>query len=221
MAAPCAPSRASRRTPPRGACTFSIGRLVRLRVAHVPVHVPGRGRAAALARTAGRLEERAFELGELNPYNETPTLVDRDLVIYGAQIINEYLEERLPHPPLMPVDPVNRARARLIMMRFERERVRVYGRSAASRRSMSNEQIKDLRDGLIAMSPTLAEQSYMLGEEFTLVDCTVAPFLWRLPVMGIDLPHQAKPVLEYATRLFDRPAFRSSLTEAEKQMRRP
>jgi len=163
----------------------------------------------------------AFELGELNPYNETPTLVDRDLVIYGAQIINEYLEERLPHPPLMPVDPVNRARARLIMMRFEREWVRVYGRSAASRRSMSNEQIKDLRDGLIAMSPTLAEQSYMLGEEFTLVDCTVAPFLWRLPVMGIDLPHQAKPVLEYATRLFDRPAFRSSLTEAEKQMRRP
>lgn len=164
--------------------------------------------------------EPALELGELNPYNETPTLVDRDLVIYGAQIINEYLEERLPHPPLMPVDPVNRARARLIMMRFEREWVRVYGRSAESGQPLAAEQVKDLRDGLIAMSPTLAEQPYMLGEEFSLVDCMVAPFLWRLPVMGIELPHQAKPVIEYAARLFERPAFRASLTDAEKQMRR-
>lgn len=162
----------------------------------------------------------ALELGELNPYNETPTLVDRDLVIYGAQIINEYLEERLPHPPLMPVDPVNRARARLIMMRFEREWVRVYGRAAETGQAITAEQIKDLRDGLIAMSPTLSEQPYMLGEEFSLVDCMVAPFLWRLPVMGIELPRQAKPVMEYASRLFERPAFRASLTDAEKQMRR-
>lgn len=164
--------------------------------------------------------EPALQLGELNPYNETPTLVDRDLVIYGAQIINEYLEERLPHPPLMPVDPVNRARARLIMMRFEREWVRVYGRSAESGKPLTAEQVKDLRDGLIAMSPTLSEQPYMLGEEFSLVDCMVAPFLWRLPVMDIELPHQAKPVIEYAARLFERPAFRASLTDAEKQMRR-
>lgn len=171
--------------------------------------------------TAG---DAADELAALNPYNETPTLVDRDLVIYGAQIINEYLEERLPHPPLMPVDPVNRARARLIMMRFEREWISAYARWAegdkSPGKSLGNDQLKVIRDGLISMSPALSEQQYMLGDEFSLVDCIVAPFLWRLPVMGIELPHQARAVTDYADRLFERPAFRTSLTDAEKQMRR-
>lgn len=164
--------------------------------------------------------ESAQELAELNPYNETPALVDRDLVIYGAQIINEYLEERLPHPPLMPVDPVNRARARLIMMRFDREWISVYARVAGDQQSLTAEQRKEIRDGLISMSPALSEQPYMLGEEFSLVDCVIAPFLWRLPVMGIELPHQAQSVIDYGERLFSRPGFDGSLTEAEKQMRR-
>ncbi len=165
-------------------------------------------------------QEAAYDLARLNPYNETPVLVDRDLVIYGAQIINEYLEERLPHPPLMPVDPVSRARARLIMMRFEREWIGTYAGAAADRKPLTAEQRREIRDGLISMSPTLSEQSYMLGEEFTLVDCVIAPFLWRLPAMGIELPHQARSVIDYGKRLFARPAFSSSLTEAEKQMRR-
>jgi len=164
--------------------------------------------------------EAACELAELNPYGETPTLVDRDLVIYGAQIINEYLEERLPHPPLMPVDPVNRARARLIMMRFDREWVSAYAHAVVSGEALTAEQAREIRDGLISMSPALADQPYMLGEEFSLVDCVMAPFLWRLPVMGIELPHQAKSVTEYAKRLFERPAFSASLTETEKDMHR-
>lgn len=163
-------------------------------------------------------EEAALELAELNPYNETPTLVDRELVIYGAQIVNEYLEERLPHPPLMPVDPVNRARARLIMMRFEREWISAYARSVESGRPLTPGQIKEMRDGLISMSPGLSEQPYMLGDEFSLVDCVVAPFLWRLPAIGIELPHQAKAVMDYAMRLFKRPAFAASLTDVEKEM---
>lgn len=164
--------------------------------------------------------EAAHELAQLNPYNETPVLVDRDLVIYGSQIINEYLEERLPHPPLMPVDPVNRARARLMMMRFDREWISVYARTAGSRQPLTADQRKEVRDGLISMSPTLSEQPYMLGEEFTLVDCVIAPFLWRLPVMGIELPHQASSVIGYSQRLFNRPAFSACLTEFEKDMRR-
>jgi len=164
--------------------------------------------------------DSAEELARLNPYNETPALVDRDLIIYGAQIINEYLEERLPHPPLMPVDPVNRARARLIMMRFDREWISVYARSAENGQPLEADQRREIRDGLISMSPALSEQPYMLGEEFSLVDCVIAPFLWRLPVMGIELPHQAQPVTEYAERLFNRPAFSASLTEVEKEMRR-
>lgn len=165
-------------------------------------------------------QEAAYDLARHNPYNETPVLVDRDLVIYGAQIINEYLEERLPHPPLMPVDPVSRARVRLMMMRFEREWISTYAGAAADRKPLTAEQRREIRDGLISMSPTLSEQSYMLGEEFTLVDCVIAPFLWRLPAMGIELPHQARSVIDYGERLFARPAFSSSLTEAEKQMRR-
>ncbi|HSH42924.1 MAG TPA: glutathione S-transferase N-terminal domain-containing protein [Arenicellales bacterium] len=162
----------------------------------------------------------AEELAQVNPYNETPALVDRELIIYGAQIINEYLEERLPHPPLMPVDPVNRARARLIMMRFDREWLSAYARAAARGKPLTTEHRKEIRDGLISMSPALSDQPYMLGEEFSLVDCVIAPFLWRLPVMGIELPHQAQSVIDYGERLFSRPAFAASLTEVEKDMRR-
>jgi RNA polymerase-associated protein len=164
--------------------------------------------------------DAAHELAQFNPYNETPALVDRELVIYGAQIINEYLEERLPHPPLMPVDPVNRARARLIMMRFDREWISTYARTIEQGESLTAEQVKEIRDGLISMSPALSEQPYMLGDEFSLVDCVIAPFLWRLPAMGVELPHQAKAVSDYAKRLFGRPAFAASLTEAEKDIRR-
>lgn len=165
-------------------------------------------------------QEAACDLARLNPYNETPVLADRDLVVYGARIISEYLEERLPHPPLMPVDPVNRARARLIMMRFEREWLGVYDQAAAQRRTLSAEERRGIRDGLISMSPTLADQQYMLGDEYSLVDCAIAPFMWRLPAMGIELPHQARPVIEYGERLFARPGFSASLTEVEKQMHR-
>ena len=130
-------------------------------------------------------------LAELNPYNETPTLLDRDLVLYGAQIINEYLDERLPHPPLMPVDPVNRGRARLMMMRFFREWLNPLHKNRVGEAGMK----QSIRDGLIAMSPVLMEQPYMLGDEYSLVDSFLSPLLWRLDMLKINLPKQAKPVV--------------------------
>ena len=154
-------------------------------------------------------------LAELNPYNETPTLLDRDLVLYGAQIINEYLDERLPHPPLMPVDPVNRGRARLMMMRFFREWLNPLHENRLGEAGMK----QSIRDGLIAMSPVLVEQPYMLGNEYSLVDSYLSPLLWRLDMLKINLPRQAKPVADYAQRLFERPAFISSLSEVEQEMR--
>ena len=154
-------------------------------------------------------------LAELNPYNETPTLLDRDLVLYGAQIINEYLDERLPHPPLMPVDPVNRGRARLMMMRFFREWLNPLHENRLGEAGMK----QSIRDGLIAMSPVLVEQPYMLGDEYSLVDSYLSPLLWRLDMLKINLPRQAKPVADYAQRLFERPAFISSLSEVEQEMR--
>lgn len=154
-------------------------------------------------------------LAELNPYNETPTLLDRDLVLYGAQIINEYLDERLPHPPLMPVDPVNRGRARLMMMRFFREWLNPLHQNRLGEAGMK----QSIRDGLIAMSPVLVEQPYMLGDEYSLVDSYLSPLLWRLDMLKINLPRQAKPVADYAQRLFERPAFISSLSDVEQEMR--
>lgn len=155
------------------------------------------------------------ELPQLNPYNETPTLVDRDLVLYNSKIINEYLDERLPHPPLMPVDPVNRGKARLMIVRLMRdwyERVR-HIESAGVPLDPSIQ--RTIRDGMIAISPVFLEQEFMMGDEFSLVDCFMAPLLWRLPLYGIDMPKQAKPIMDYANHLFERKAFLSSLTEAE------
>ena len=158
-------------------------------------------------------------LADLNPYNETPTLIDRDLVLYSSTLINEYLDERLPHPPLMPVDPVSRARARLMIRRIYRDWTRLLPECVDSDSKTAAEARKVIRDGLTALSPVFSAQPYLLGEEFSLVDCYMAALLWRLPSCGIELPAQAKPVSEYAHRLFSRRAFQQSLSEIERVLR--
>lgn len=158
------------------------------------------------------------ELGEYNPYNQVPTMVDRDLVLYDANIINEYLDERLPHPPLMPVDPVSRAKARLMLMRFDRDWFSLVSQLAGDKKSGQKAR-NTIRDGLTVISPIFKEHPFALGPELSLVDCALAPLLWRLDHYGIDLPRQAKPILDYAERLFARKSFKLSLTEAEKAMR--
>jgi RNA polymerase-associated protein len=159
------------------------------------------------------------DLAELNPYAETPTLVDRDLVLYGVHVINEYLDERLPHPPLMPVDPIGRGRARLLMSRLERDWLRPVREGANARGRLPAATARGLRDGLLSVSMMFTEQPFMMGEDFSLVDCVMAPLLWRIPVFGVKLPRQAKPVEEYAGRLFQRTAFVAALSDAERRMR--
>ena len=159
------------------------------------------------------------ELADLNPYNQVPTMVDRDLVLYDSNIINEYLDERLPHPPLMPVDPVSRAKARLMLMRFDRDWYSLLPDLTSDRKSATRAR-NTLRDGLTVISPIFKDHPFILGVEFSLVDCSLAPILWRLDHYGIDLPRQAKPMLDYAERLFARKSFRLSLTEAERGLRR-
>jgi len=167
------------------------------------------------------LAKKPRELADLNPYNQVPTMVDRDLVLYESNIINEYLDERLPHPPLMPVDPVSRARARLMLLRFDRDWYSLLPEVTGSDKKTAQRARHVIRDGLSVISPIFKEQSYILGEEFSLVDCALAPILWRLDHYGIDLPRQAKPILDYAERLFARKAFKLSLTEAEKDLHTP
>lgn len=165
---------------------------------------------------AGNLPE---DLIDLNPYNAVPTLVDRDLVLYSSQVIMEYLDERFPHPPLMPVDPVSRANNRLMLYRIEQDLYSQFDIVMNGGEKAVAKAKKEIRDNLVVVSPIFEQKPFFLSDEFSLVDCTLAPLLWRLPAMNITLPKQAAPLLSYAERIFARESFQASLTEAEREMR--
>lgn len=161
------------------------------------------------------------DLLQLNPYQSAPTLIDRELVLFEARIIMEYLDERFPHPPLLPVYPVARARSRLMMYRIERDWYTLMDTITASDKKKAEQARKELREGLLTLAPVFAGTPFFLSEEFSLVDCFLAPLLWRLPVLGIDLGHgkAAKEVQQYMTRVFEREAFQLSLSKQERDMR--
>ncbi|GGA83314.1 stringent starvation protein A [Neiella sp. HB171785] len=162
-------------------------------------------------------EHPSEELAEVNPYGSVPTLVDRDLVLYRAQIITEYLDERFPHPPLMPVYPVARGRSRLMMYRIEKD---WYGLVEKIFNNDDAENARrELREGLLAIAPIFTETPYFMSEEFSLTDCFLAPLLWRLPVLGIELSGRgSKELKAYMNRLFERDSFKASLTEVEREI---
>ena len=163
------------------------------------------------------------DLADVNPYGSLPTLMDRDLALYSAHIIMEYLDERYPHPPLMPVDPVSRARFRLFLYRIERDwyaAAHALDQNQSTGTAASWEAArKTIRDGLIAIAPIFEQKPFFMSDEFSLVDCSVAPILWRLPLYKIELPDEAKAIYKYAERLFKRDSFRASLTDLEREMR--
>jgi RNA polymerase-associated protein len=158
------------------------------------------------------------DLIDLNPYQSVPTLVDRELVLYDPQVIMEYLDERFPHPPLMPVDPVSRARSRLALYRIQKDWYSLLAEFDKGEKAAAKAR-KALRDSLAASAEVFSARLFFLSDEFSLVDASIAPVLWRLDYYRIDLPPQARPVLQYAERLFKRDSFRASLTEAEREMR--
>jgi len=166
----------------------------------------------------GRLPE---DLLDLNPYHSVPTLVDRDLVLYDSRVIMEYVDERFPHPPLMPVDPVSRAQARLMLHRLERDWYSAA--DAIDSLSDARERVaprKVLRETILQVADLFKVKPYFLSNEFSMVDATIAPILWRLPHWSIDLPAQlAQPIMRYAQLVFSRPGFRASLSAAELEMR--
>ncbi len=159
------------------------------------------------------------DLIDLNPYQSVPTLVDRELVLYDAHVIMEYLDERFPHPPLMPVDPVSRAKARLMMYRIDRDWYSLAHDIEHKGEKTAAKARKMLRDSLTSSAEVFAAMPFFLSEEFSLVDCYVAPLLWRLPSYRIELPKQAKAVQDYAQRIFSRESFRKSLTDLERELR--
>jgi RNA polymerase-associated protein len=164
------------------------------------------------------------DISVMNPYGQVPILVERDLVLYESNIINEYIDERFPHPQLMPADPLMRARARLMLFNFEKElfiHVHTLENEKTKTADKSHEKARaEIRDRLTTLAPLFLKNKYMLGDEFSMLDVALAPLLWRLDHYGIELSKTAAPLMKYAERIFSRPAYIEALTPSEKVMRR-
>ena len=159
------------------------------------------------------------DLIALNPNNTTPTFVDRNLVLYESRVIMEYLDERFPHPPLMPVDPVIRAKTRMVLHYIEKD---LYGllddvKSSGEKKSSAAKQ--KLKENLLLSLDFIQGKKYFLSDDFSIIDCSMGPILWRLPEFGIELPKSAKPIIKYSERLFERSSFFENLSEQEEEIR--
>jgi stringent starvation protein A len=164
------------------------------------------------------------DISVMNPYGQVPILVERDLILYESNIINEYIDERFPHPQLMPADPVMRARARLFLFNFEKE-LFVHVGTLENTPNKGHEKLHEkaraaIRDRLTQLAPIFLKNKYMLGEEFSMLDVAIAPLLWRLDHYSVELSKTAAPLMKYAERIFSRPAYIEALTPSEKVMRR-
>lgn len=166
------------------------------------------------------LANKPEDLAIINPHNEVPVLVERDLVLQQANIINEYIDERFPHPQLMPADPVMRARARLFLHNFEEQLFDHIADVESENQKVADKARATIRDNLTQIVPLFSKQQYILGDDFSMLDVAIAPLLWRLGHYGIELPKQAAPLLKYAERIFSRPAYIEAMTPSEKAMRK-
>lgn len=164
------------------------------------------------------------DVQQLNPYNTLPTMVDRELVLYESRVMMEYLDERFPHPPLLPVYPVARGESRQYLYRIERDWCSLVDTIEHSSKAKDVEKArKELKESLMAIAPIFAEKPFFMSEEFTLVDCCLVPILWRLPVLGIEITRtkQTMDLLDYMDRVFEMESFQASLSEQEREMRLP
>lgn len=162
--------------------------------------------------------ERQEALLELNPYGETPVLIDREMVLYEFYPVVEYIDERFPHPPLLPADPIGRGKARLAIARMQRDWIIDVDAALGADQPISDELKQSISDGLTALSPLFIDNTYFTGEDYTMVDVMIAPLLWRLKSLDIELPEKASPVLDYANRLFAREQFEMSLSQQEMEL---
>ncbi|MBK5913793.1 glutathione S-transferase N-terminal domain-containing protein [Rhodocyclus purpureus] len=160
------------------------------------------------------------DIAVINPHNRVPVLVERDLVLYEPNIINEYIDERFPHPQLMPADPIMRARARQLLVTMEREIFSFIEPLEKSQKAAADKARQAIRERLTEMAPIFAKQKHMLGDEFSMLDVAIAPLLWRLDHYSIELPKSAAPLMKYAERIFSRQGFIDALTPSEKAMRK-
>ena len=166
------------------------------------------------------MHNKPEEVASISPDGRMPVLIERDLILTESNIINEYIDERFPHPQLMPPDPVMRARARLVLFNFENDLFTHVNTLEHSLGKGSDKARQEIRDSVSQLTPILTKQKYLMNDEFSMLDVAIAPLLWRLEHYGIDLPKVAAPVLKYRERLFSRPAFINALTPTEKALRK-
>jgi RNA polymerase-associated protein len=166
------------------------------------------------------MHNKPEEIASISPSGKMPVLVERDLILTESNIINEYIDERFPHPQLMPPDPVMRARARLVLFNFEHDLFTHVNTLEHTLSKSADKARQEIRDSLSQLTPILTKQKYLMNDEFSMLDVAIAPLLWRLEHYGIELPKVAAPVLKYRERLFSRPAFISALTPTEKALRK-
>lgn len=159
------------------------------------------------------------DIAVINPYNRVPVLVERELILYEPNIINEYIDERFPHPQLMPPDPIMRARARQLLSTMERE-IFAYIEPLEKNAKTADKARTEIRNRLTELAPMFSKQKFLLGDEFSMLDVAIAPLLWRLDHYGIELPKTAAPLMKYAERIFSRQGFIDALTPSEKVMRK-
>ena len=166
--------------------------------------------------TAGQWPE---EVAAANPYGVSPTLFDRDLILFDSSVIADYFDERFPHPPLMPVDPAERAKTRLMLRRIDKDWYSLWNTLTGSEKSKAQKAKKLVLEDLTVLAPLFEASPYFMSNEFSLLDCSLAPLLWRLPMLKIKLPEKARAVEDYADRIFRRKSFQASLSDAERAMR--
>ncbi|MBL7004719.1 MAG: glutathione S-transferase N-terminal domain-containing protein [Gammaproteobacteria bacterium] len=164
------------------------------------------------------LDEMSEDLLDINPYATVPTIVDRDLVLYDARVLIEYLDERFPHPPLMPVDPVSRAKSRLGLFRIESDWYTLLPDLENGTDKKKAQAQKAMAESLANANEVFAAMPYFLSDDFSLLDCSIAPILWRLDHYGIELPENTKAIKDYMKRVFARSSFQASLSEQERDM---
>ena len=162
--------------------------------------------------------EQNEDLISLNPNHSTPTFVDRNLVLYESRVIMEYLDERFPHPPLMPVDPVVRAKTRMVLHYIERDLYGLLNDIGSSGEKKSSQAKAQFKNNLMSAMDFFQSKKYFLGEDFSLIDCSMAPLLWRLPFYNITLPKNAKPLISYSEKIFDRKSFQENLSDFEQEI---
>ena len=159
------------------------------------------------------------DIAAANPYGTSPTLIDRDLVIFDADIIINYFDERFLQPTLMPIDPASRAKTRLMLHRIDKDWYSLWNALTGAEKGKMAKARKTLQEDLTVLAPIFEETAFFMSNDFSLLDCSLAPLLWRLPMLNIKLPAKAKAVEEYAQRIFARDSFQASLSDIERDMR--